>query len=133
MKVGEYFRTPWGDIGKITNIPKHDKYQDDGFYLNSKFVMCGREAMKELKSTPNIIELVEYMDLLYIQDKVKLYGENHEVRFFNPVRVDGFTEFEDGTRCIILNLDYFVDVKDLKIKGIITHEQLDNIVYKVGD
>ena len=62
MKVGEYFRTPYGDIGKITDIPKHDKYQDDGFYLDDEFIICGRKAMKELKSTPNIIDLIEVGD-----------------------------------------------------------------------
>lgn len=79
----------------------------------------------------NLIDLVEYMDLLEIENPVKIYGKNREVSLFNPVRVDGFTEFEDGTHCIILNLDYLVDVKDLKIKSVLTKEQFDNDKYEV--
>ena len=79
----------------------------------------------------NPADLVEYLDLLEIENPVKIYGKNREVSLFNPVRVDGFTEFEDGTHCIILNLDYLVDVKDLKIKSILTKEQFNNNKYEV--
>ena len=79
----------------------------------------------------NLIDLIEYMDLLEIENSVKLYGENKTVALFNPVRCDGFTEFEDGTHCIILNLDYLVDVKDLKIKSVLTREQFDACKYVV--
>ena len=81
----------------------------------------------------NIIDLIEYMDLLEIQNPIKLYGKDTEISFFNPVRCDGFTTFEDGPHCIILDLDYLVDVKDLKIKSILTHESFENNCYKVGD
>lgn len=126
MKIGDYVKIH--TLSGQCRIAKLEKIDD--ICITDKGAV---EKNNIIQSSPNIIDLVEYMDLLYIQDKVKLYGKNHEVRFFNPVRVDGFTEFEDGTHCIILNLDYFVDIKDLKIKGIITHEQLENIVYKVGD
>lgn len=79
----------------------------------------------------NIIDLIEYMDLLEIENPIKLYGENKTVALFNPVRCDGFTEFEDGTHCIILNLDYLVDVKDLKIKSVLTKEQFEAMKYVV--
>lgn len=79
----------------------------------------------------NIIDLIEYMDLLEIENSVKLYGENKTVALFNPVRCDGFTEFEDGTHCIILNLDYLVDIKDLKIKSVLTKEQFNSCKYVV--
>ena len=79
----------------------------------------------------NLIDLIEYMDLLEIENSVKLYGENKTVALFNPVRCDGFTEFEDGTHCIILNLDYLVDVKDLKIKSVLTKEQFNAWKYVV--
>lgn len=79
------------------------------------------------KASFNLIELVEYMDLLEIENPVKLYGEDRKISLFNPVRCDGFTEFEDGTHCIILNLDYLVDVKDLKIKSVLTKEQFETM------
>ena len=79
----------------------------------------------------NIIDLIEYMDLLEIEGSIKIYGENKTVALFNPVRCDGFTEFEDGTHCIILNLDYLVNVKDLKIKSVLTKEQFNSMKYVV--
>lgn len=79
------------------------------------------------KASFNLIELIEYMDLLEIENPVKLYGEDRKISLFNPVRCDGFTEFEDGTHCIILNLDYLVDVKDLKIKSVLTKEQFETM------
>lgn len=83
------------------------------------------------KASFNIIDLIEYMDLLEIENPIKLYGENKTIALFNPVRCDGFTEFEDGTHCIILNLDYLVDVKDLKIKSVLTKEQFNAWKYVV--
>ena len=82
-------------------------------------------------SSFNIIDLIEYMDLLEIEGSIKTYDENKTVALFNPVRCDGFTEFEDGTHCIILNLDYLVDVKDLKIKSVLTKEQFDSMKYMI--
>lgn len=115
MKIGEYFRTPWGDIGKITNIPKHDKYQDDGFYLNSKFVMCGREAMKELKSTPNIIDLIEVGD------------------YVNGYYVNEITDIESALPVLCIMTTNWVALQDIDIKSIVTKEQFESMEYKVGE
>lgn len=114
MKVGEFFRTPWGDIGKITNIPKHDKYQDDGFYLNGKFIICGREAMKKLKSTPDIMDLIEVGD------------------YVNGCRV----EENNGLGYFIIlqnGKSKWLSFKGLAIKSIVTKEQFENCMYKVGE
>lgn len=66
IKVGEYFRTPYGKIGKITDIPKHSVYFDDGFSIEHEFIECGRDIMKELESTPDITDLVAVGDLMFI-------------------------------------------------------------------
>lgn len=91
------------------------------------------EEIHNLKSNKNIIDLVQYMDLLEIENPIKVYGKDEKISLFNPVRCDGFTTFEDGTHCIILNLDYLVDIKDLKIKSILTSEQFYIEKYKVGE
>lgn len=136
MRVGEYLRV-YGRIGKVTRIHPHNPLFDDGFDMESfkgnEFIMCGKEAMKELETTPNPIGLVEYMDLIWVKNPIKLYDKDIEVALFNPVRCDGFTTFEDGTHCIILNLDYIVDIKDLKITHIMTKEQILYNQFKVGD
>lgn len=83
-----------------------------------------------LDSSYDIIDLIEYMDLLEIENPIRVYGTDREVNLFNPVRCDGFAEFEDGTHCIILNLDYLVDVKNIKIKRVLTKEQFEYGAYE---
>ena len=92
-----------------------------------------RVSLRKIVASHNITDLIEYMDLLEVHNPIKLYGKDAEISFFNPVRCDGFTTFEDGTHCIILDLDYFVDVKDLKIKSVLTHESFENNCYKIED
>lgn len=119
-------------IGKLININECRepcfKYAVEVNWYDD-YIFIGDDDI--LKASFNIIDLIEYMDLLEIENSVKLYGENKTVALFNPVRCDGFTEFEDGTHCIILNLDYLVDVKDLKIKSIVTKEQFNSMKYVV--
>ena len=114
-------------IGKIISFQSNNnvnvRYKNDIELVN----------MGNIIASNNITDLIEYMDLLEIQNPIKLYGKDTEISFFNPVRCDGFTTFEDGPHCIILNLDYLVDVKDLKIKSILTHESFENNCYKIGD
>lgn len=113
LKIGEYFRTPWGDIGKITNIPKHNKYFDDGFCLEGKFITCGSEAMKELNSTPNIIDLIEEGD--YVNGKEIEQIINNELYFETS---DMASE---------------ISFKEKDIKSIVTKEQFESMKYKVGE
>ena len=137
LEEGMYVRTEKG-IAKIlgrVNEPDNyyfkmlitDKYlkiHDDTEYIHDLDI---------IKSSKNIIVLIEYMDLLIVEEPIKLYDKNETIRLFNPVRCDGFTEFEDGTHCIILNLDYIVNVNDLKIKGVLTHEQFENNYYRIEE
>ena len=143
LEVGMYLRHEGLDgefpiIQKITKIERPDKYKENcEVYTDKCGVWCIDSVnikIDKSKYSFNLIDLVEYLDLLVIENPIKLYGkEGVEVSLFNPVRCDGFTEFEDGTHCIILNLDYLVDVKDLKIKKIITHEALDSYFYTVEE
>ena len=120
LKIGEYFRTPWGDIGKITNIPKHNKYFDDGFCLECKFITCGSEAMKELNSTPNIIDLIEPMDLMFVD-----IDNGYEGGIIVPRIAETQNELKKY-------IDNFKN-NTYQLKGIITHEQIDNMEYKTGE
>ena len=137
MKVGDYVRTKYG-IGKIDEL--RDFIGTFEIHLDSN---KGRihnvtdntywNTIEDIIAKPssNIIDLIEYMDLLELEHPVKLYDTDTTIGLFNPVRCDGFTTFEDGTHCIILNMDYIVDIKDLKIKSVLTHEQFDEIKYEV--
>ena len=121
-------------IRKITSVNTEEpERRYAAIYIDKDANNCNGVSLKNIIGEPsfNIVDLIEYMDLLEIENPIKLYGENKTVALFNPVRCDGFTEFEDGTHCIILNLDYLVDVKDLKIKSVLTKEQFEAMKYVV--
>lgn len=86
----------------------------------------------EPKASKKIIDLIEYKDLLVIENQVKDIN-NKELYFFNPVRCDGFTTFESNQHCMIINLDYIVPIDNIKIYKILTHEQFEQMSYKVGE
>lgn len=134
MNIGDYVRTEDGTITRIKMF--YEKKWKEPELIYARFLCEDYEIYeypRQAKSSPNIIDLVEYMDLLWLEHPIKLYDSDTTIGLFNPVRCDGFTTFEDGTHCIILNLDYIVDIKDLKIKGIITHEQIESMEYKVKE
>lgn len=121
-------------IRKITSVnTEKPERRYAAIYIDKDANNCNGVSLKNIVGEPSfdLIELVEYMDLFEIENPVKLYGEDRKISLFNPVRCDGFTEFEDGTHCIILNLDYLVDIKDLKIKSVLTKEQFNACKYVV--
>lgn len=101
----------------------HDLYKEDLEDDENKIVT---------KSSFNIIDLVELMDLLVIENEVKDI-EGKKKYFFNPVRCDGFAIFENDKRCMIINMDYIVPVENIKIYKVLTHEQFEHESYKVGE
>lgn len=125
LQEGLYVRTTNGRIAKIESII------GDYIFLDINHNIHDKNKIKSVSK--DLMDLVEYMDLLEIENPIKVYGKDEKISLFNPVRCDGFTVFEDGTRCIILNLDYLVDIKDLKIKSILTSEQFYIEKYKVGE
>ena len=140
ISKGMYIRTKYG-ISRIVEF--HERKNNLSCYYLDKNIMEEEKYLSNciygykyytdqiLKASFDIIDLIEYMDLLEIEGSIKIYGENKTVALFNPVRCDGFTEFEDGTHCMILNLDYLVNIKDLKIKSVLTKEQFEAMKYVV--
>lgn len=125
LQEGLYVRTANGRIAKIESII------GDYIFLDINHNIHDKSKIKSVSK--DLIDLVEFMDLLEIENPIKVYGKDEEISLADPVRCGGFTVFEDGTRCIILNLNYLVDVKDLKIKSILTSEQFYIEKYKVGE
>ena len=121
IKVGEYIRTPWGQIGKVRQIATHKPYFDDGFYIEDAFVECGRKAMKEIENSyPNIIDLLSPQDLMFID-----ISPDNEGGIIVPRIAETLNElnvykeaFKNG---------------DAVLKGIVTKEQIQLSLYKVGD
>ena len=118
IKVGEYIRTPYGDIGKITDIPKHCKYFDDGFSLEHKFIECGRDAMKEMMSYPTLEDLITIGDLMYIDISPDDCGEIVVPRIAETL-AEGQAFYKK-----IKSGEYI-------LKGIVTKEQLEKEMYRL--
>lgn len=116
LENGMYYRSVCGNIKKLVDE-------------DLKFEMTKQNC--ELASF-DIIDLIEYMDLLVIENKVKDI-DNKELYVFNPVRCDGFTTFENGKRCMIINMDYIVPIENITIKSILTKEQFERMSYYIQD
>lgn len=114
MKVEDYVRTKSGYICKIININDFRepimKYGVEASYLKDiKFI--GDEDI--LKSSPNIIDLIEVGD------------------------------YVNGSKVIVLDFDFkvigleenegFIKFKDLNVKSIVTKEQFEAMEYRIGE
>ena len=132
LEVGQFARTPYG-IRKIVNITKDDGYGkprvkvielDDflntGYKFNYKFY-TDEKIIKECKASYNIIDILKVGD----------YVNGHEVKDIDYA-------FDD----IALNVKkprivpYIDNIKNAyidNIKSVITHEQMEQMAYKVGE
>ena len=117
LEVGMYVRTKKGNIYKFETNNSMAKNGAKKYMVNCSY---------------NIIDLIEYMDLLVIENKLKDI-DNREIYLFNPVRCDGFTEFADGKHCMIINMDYIIPIENIKVYQVLTYEMFKSISYKVGD
>lgn len=119
IKVGEYIRTPYG-IGKITDIPKHNKWFDDGFSVEHKFIECGYKFRNTLTSTPDITKLLEPQDLLYIDIDNGYEGGTIVPRVPETQKevYDYIKSFKKGKTTLI---------------GVVPREILQDNIYLIGD
>lgn len=114
LEVGMYVRTPYG-IDKIKDIVLNGNlYEDSGLYLEKGIkLVCGKEEMKNLKASHNIIDLIEVGDY-----------------------VNGFRVVWKDNEHICINA-YFEEDKIIrnnnKIKLIVTKEQFESMSYKAGE
>ena len=137
MNIGDYVRTKKG-IAKIIDKLDNERFSYPGAWVTDTYLEIYDDTKYIydegiIKSSPQIIDLIEYMDMLYLKKPIKIYGTNKTVKLFNPVRCDGFTTYDDGTHCIILDLDHIVDVNDLEIEAVVTHEQMEAMQYRVEE
>ena len=62
LKIGEYTRIN-GKIGKVKDIILNsNNYEDSGIYLENEKFILGKEEIYKLKSSYNIIDLIEEGD-----------------------------------------------------------------------
>ena len=124
MKVGDYVRyrniiTKVIKIDRIKKIIPPDEFIDKEYYELSK---GGTFKEYILKSSSNIIDLIEVGDYVNGSEVCKIYDNNH---LDNPIK-EVFCMGKDGFegKLIYTNDD---------IKSIVTREQFESMKYKVGE
>lgn len=114
LRENMYYRTYSGFINKIISIKDYNEreYLLNGFYINKK------DTIK--KASYNIIDILEVGD------------------YVNGSKVANIVE-EDGMQYLVLDRDeVFYDnclepSSNKDIKSIVTHEQMEQMEYKVGE
>ncbi len=108
MKVGDYIRV---DNGCICKVLDYTDISDNDFYVNtdSEYNVIYKSWI--VKSSPNIIDLIEVGD--YVN------GE----RVINIIKKHKYLEVSDE--------EIIIDEKD--IRTIVTKEQFEEIEYKIGE
>ena len=113
LETGIYVRTKHNGIGKIIeyiNNPTH--YFFKCYKLDRNCINCEEYITESdvLKTSYNIIDLIEVGD--YVNGWKVLY-------------------WTDGTK--IIDDGYASDLNKIKIKSIVTKEQMEQMAYKVGE
>lgn len=106
VKENMYYRTYSGSINKITSIKDYNEreYLLNGFYIN-------KDTIK--KVSYNIIDILKVGD----------YVNGHEVK-----------SKQSGVKRIDIGEDEnYVWLYEKDIKSVITHEQMEQMKYKVGE
>lgn len=137
MQVGDYARTKWGIIGKISKIIDFEKKNKKPF-LNYKnmLILTNDEGYDVIgsrgeivKSSSNIIDLLEVGDIITFKDDCDVYRiasvPDKEIAldvFYLEKNYDGETE------------DICVEQDEMQewINSIVTKEQFEEMEYKVG-
>ena len=116
LEPNMYVRIKWGYICKIININDFRepsmKYGVEANYLKD-IMFIGDDDI--VKASYNIIDLIETGD------------------YVNGYLVLNVLDFNDNTRILSLERIYDNKITEEDIKSVITHEQMEQMAYKVGD
>ena len=116
LEPNMYVRTKWGYICKIININDYRepsmKYGVEASYLKDVMFIGDDDIVK---ASYNIIDLTETGD------------------YVNGYLVLNVLDFNDNTRILSLERIYDNKITEEDIKSVITHEQMEQMAYKVGE
>lgn len=122
LKENMYVRNCYGRIAKIEDIEDNIAYCDNWLYQRYEefitFIDLNNEKdiNKITKVSYNIIDILEIGD------------------YVNGYPIYEIVEYEDDTRAIVIADDNKSIIwKKQNIKSVITHEQMEQMAYKVGE
>ena len=142
LEVGKFIRTPYG-IRKIVNITKDDGYGkprvkvielDDflniGYKFNYKFY-TDEKIIKECKASYNIIDILEKGDYVNSKEVIEIYQAGNKFKGSSMYSFREKTIELDNDNYETIPQDCLLTNED--IKSVITHEQMEQISYEVGE
>ena len=127
MKVGDYVRTKSGGIGKTIEIDNnascsHIITDNETFGLGWDGEQVNWDFITEIvKSSPNIIDLIEEGDYVKYNNKASFYKV---CDLLNEKIIVYGKNFGDWV---------YINSDDVKIKSIVTKEQFEAMEYRIGE
>ena len=124
MKVGDYVRM---DNGCICKVLEYTDISDNDFYVNTDSPYNVVYKSWIVKSSPNIIDLIELGDL------VRLFMENdidkEDTNIFEVVAIN-----DDKKEIGVFTGDFEIEFFPIEnLRGIVTKEQFESMEYKIGE
>lgn len=137
LEVGQFVRTKDGTIGKIIAIdlakPRQEKYPNHPskkHWRDKILISCykgWRTTQNIIKASYNIIDILECGDIikLFMEDDI----DEEDTNIFELIAIN-YNDNEIG----IFNSDFQIEFFPIEnLRGILTHEQMEQMAYKVGE
>ena len=127
LRENMYVRNCYGRIAKIEYIEDNTAYCDNWLYQSYEdhitFINLDDEDDIDeiLKASYNIIDILEIGDILVDDTNRKL-----EILLID-------NELMVRNAGLIYDNNYYIPIKSIAIKSVITHEQMEQMAYKVGE
>lgn len=121
LRENMYYRTYSGFINKIISIKDYNEreYLLNGFYINKK------DTIK--KASYDIIDILECRDIIKLFMEDDIAEENTNI--FELIAIN-YNDNEIG----VFNSDFQIEFFPIEnLRGILTHEQFEQMAYKVGE
>lgn len=133
LRENMYIRNCYGRIAKIEYIEDNIAYCDNWLYQSYEdhitFInLNDEEDINEiLKASYNIIDILECGDIikLFMEDDI----DGEDTNIFELIAIN-YNDNEIG----VFNSDFQIEFLPIEnLRGILTHEQMEQMAYKVGD
>ena len=122
LSVGMYIRTNYGKIDKILELNK--SYVKG---VSQKDELYAYDIDNIVKASYNIIDILECGDIikLFMEDNI----DEEDTNIFELIAIN-YNDNEIG----VFNSDFQIEFFPIEnLRGILTHEQMEQMAYKVGD
>ena len=127
LEVGMYVRTNDGYINKIKNVNQYNVLVDGRDLFGEELNIPNNEILKASHNIIDLIEVGDYVNGYYVS---KIWEKDEITHYVNE------TPIKRKEREIVIQAPSYGGIEILKnknIKSVITHEQIEQMAYKVGE